>query len=517
MRISTKQLANAGLNNILNQQSRLNKTQSQLATGLRIQKPSDDPAGATRVLSFKKTIQQTEQYQSNINIARQYLDIEESSLNSIVTNLQRVRELAIQANNDTQTASTRSIIGDEVNQRLEELLSLANTRNANGEYIFAGFQGQTQPFSKAAGNTFVYNGDQGQRYLQVSPSRQVITGDSGSDVFLQIKNGNGTFNTQDNSLNTGAGIISQGVVTDASAVDGDRYNVVFPNTTTATGTLTFNDVVGNNDNLGYDLQINGTSVYSVSETGTAISSLTALATQINLSSGTTNVKAYVDAGVLYLGNTPPSSNSIIVNETLSSFTPGDGDTLTGYFGTVLTEATQSNTTTFSATAASRYLVEDSQGNIEASGAFQDGGVIDFNGQQVSVTGVPQTGDVFTVSPATNQSAFATVQNLVNVLKGGSTGVTNFHNLINDVLADLDLAQESLISTRSNLGSRQNGLDNQYDLNEDSLLRFRETVSNLEDIDYASAVSDLNLQMVGLQAAQQSYAKVQNLSLFNYLR
>ncbi|VAW73992.1 Flagellar hook-associated protein FlgL [hydrothermal vent metagenome] len=516
MRISTKQLANAGLNNILNQQTRLNKTQGQLATGLRIQKPSDDPAGATRVLGFKKTIQQTEQYQANIDTARQYLDIEESSLNSIVTNLQRVRELAIQANSDTQTANTRSIIADEVNERLEELLSLANTRNANGEFIFSGFQGQTQPFSRAAGNTFVYNGDQGQRFLQVSPSRQIISGDSGSDVFLQIRNGNGTFNTQDNNLNTGVGIISQGVVTDATIIDGDRYNLIFPNTTTASNTLTFNDVVGTNDNLDYNLQINGTTVYSVDETGTPINSLSALATQINLSSGTTNVRAYVDAGVLYLGNTSPSNTGIVINETLSGLSAGDGDTLTGYFGTTLTEAAPSNITTLAVGAADRYLVEDSQGNIETSGAFQSGGVINFNGQQVSVTGIPQNGDIFTISPSNNQSVFTTVQNLAEVLRGGSTNSTNFHNLMNDVLADLDLAQESLVSTRSNLGSRQNALDNQFDLNDDSILRFKSTVSNLEDIDYASAVSDLNLQLVGLQAAQQAYSRVQNLSLFNFL-
>jgi len=516
MRVSTQQLANAGLTNILNQQTRLNKTQGQLATGLRIQKPSDDPAGATRVLGFKKTIQQTEQYQKNIDTARQYLNIEEESLNSIISNLQRVRELAIQANNDTQSASTRTIIAAEVDQRLEELLSLANTRNANGEFIFSGFQGQTQPFSRAANNTFVYNGDQGQRYLQVSSSRQVATGDSGSDVFLQIKNGNGTFNTQDNSLNTGSGLISQGVVTNASAIDGDKYNVLFPNTTAASGTLTFNDAIGTDDNLDYALQINGTTVYSVNEAGTPINSLSALADQINLSTGTTNVKAYVEGGVLYLGNTPPSSIDIVINETLSGVTPGDGDELTGYFGTTLTEAVPSNTTTLTVGAATRYLVEDSQGNIDASGVFQDGGAINFNGQQISIEGVPQNGDIFTVNPATNQSVFATVQNLVNVLTGGSTGTTNFHNLVADVLADMSLAEEKLISSRSNLGTRQNALDNQFNLNEDSILRFTETISNIEDIDFTTAVSNLNLQLVGLQAAQQAYTRVQNLSLFNFL-
>ena len=516
MRLSTQQLANAGLNNILNQQAKLNKTQTQLSTGLRITKPSDDPTGATQILGYKKVIQQTEQYQANIDTARQYLGVEEDTLSSVISNLQRVRELAIQANNDSQSADTRKIISDEVSQRLDELVALANTKNANGEYIFSGFQGHTKPFSRGPNDTFIYNGDQGQRFLQVSPSRQIATSDSGSDVFLKLRTGNGTFNTADSSGNSGTGIISQGIVSDATAIDGDSYNIVFPNTTSAAGTLTFNDVIGTDDTLAYDLTINGTSVYSVNESGTAISSLNDLATQINLSTGTTNVKAYVDGGALYLANTPSSNQDIVINETLSGFTATDGDTLTGYFGTALTEAAPSNTITLTSDAASQYIVEDSQGNIETSGAYQDGGNITFNGYQVSIEGAPQTSDSFSINPSSNQSLFSTVQNLVTALEGGTSSNTNFHNVLARFLEDVDLAETSLVSARSSLGSRQNALDNQYNLNDDSVLRFKESVSSIEDLDFASAVSDLNLQLVGLEAAQQAYIKVQGLSLFNYL-
>jgi len=283
MRVSSKMLHTAAVNALLDRQKNIGKTQNQLATGRRILSPADDPAGATRVLNIKKSVQVKEQYQVNIATARQYSGLEEQTLTAVGNSIQRIRELAIQGNNDSQTAETRRTIASEVKQQLESLLSSANTRNANGEYIFSGFKGNTQPFARDVSGAYVYNGDQGQRLLQISEGRQIATGDSGSEVFLQLKNGNGTFTTSDTATNAGGGIIDPGSVVNSSLVDGDSYNITFANTTTATGTLAFNDAIGTNDDLSYTLNINGVNVYSVAESGTPIASLTDLANQINLS------------------------------------------------------------------------------------------------------------------------------------------------------------------------------------------------------------------------------------------
>ncbi len=502
MRVSSKMLHTAAVNALLNRQKSIGKAQNQLATGRRILSPADDPSGSTRILNLKKSVQVKEQYLVNIGTARQYSGFEEQTLSAVQNAIQRIRELAIQGNNDSQTAVSRKTIASEVKQQLESLLASANTRNANGEYIFSGFKGNTQPFSRDASGAYVYSGDQGQRLLQITEGRQIATGNSGSEVFLQLKNGNGIFTARDNASNAGTGVIDPGSVINSSLVDGDSYNITFANTTTATGTLTFNDAIGVNDDLSYTLNINGINVYSVAESGTPIASLTDLANQINLSVGTTNVRAIVTGGALQLANTSPNAGDIVINESLSGFTPGDGDALTGYFASNLTEANNSNTITLAQSGANYYLVEDSAGNIEASGAYQEGGAISFNGLQTNIKGSVDNGDIFTVSPSTNQSLFQTVQNLVDALEGGASGptsLTNFHNTVSQFLTDIDQATDNITNIRASLGGRLNVLDSEENSNTDLILELRQTVSVIEDLDYTEAISSLNFQLTGLEA------------------
>lgn len=188
MRIATTQIFQRGLDSMLDQQVRVFETQLQLSTGLRFTSPGQDPTAAAQVLGLNESIAITEQYQRNSAAAQARLNIEETSLNSVVSALQRGRELAIRANNDTLSQDEREAIAQEIRQIMDEVLSLANTRDSNGEYIFAGFQSQQRPFSHNGIGTFTYGGDQGQRQLQIGPSRQIAIGDSGMDVFMKIDN-----------------------------------------------------------------------------------------------------------------------------------------------------------------------------------------------------------------------------------------------------------------------------------------------------------------------------------------
>ena len=193
MRISSSQIFNRGLNAILDQQSAVSKSQLQVATGKRILTPADDPGGAKKILDLNETLELTRQYQSNAATATSRLASEDSVLDRVTNVLQRARELAIQGNNSTLTGTDRQAIAAELEERLGELLGLANTRDANDEYLFAGFSTRTRPFATDGAGNFIYNGDQGQRELQVGPSYRVADGDSGADVFQTILNGNGTF------------------------------------------------------------------------------------------------------------------------------------------------------------------------------------------------------------------------------------------------------------------------------------------------------------------------------------
>jgi len=104
MRISTNQMQFRALNSMLDQQSDMSKTQMQLASGKRIVKPSDDPVASAAILGLNQSKTITERYQLNGDAARARLEIEEGTLTSVTDQLQRVRELALQANNSTNTA-----------------------------------------------------------------------------------------------------------------------------------------------------------------------------------------------------------------------------------------------------------------------------------------------------------------------------------------------------------------------------------------------------------------------------
>ncbi len=195
MRISTAQMYYKGVTAMLDKQAELAKTQQQLATGERILAPSDDPAAATQAMQLEQIIETTKQYQRNANYAESRLSLEETVLVEVGNILQRVRELAVRANNDTLSAGDRAAIAAEVRSVQKDLVQLANTQDANGEYVFAGFKTATIPFSDDGAGNFTYNGDQGQRALQIGDNRQVTIGDSGDQVFMRVDDGAGGFSS----------------------------------------------------------------------------------------------------------------------------------------------------------------------------------------------------------------------------------------------------------------------------------------------------------------------------------
>ena len=107
MRISTSQMYTNSVTSMLNQQSKLAATQQQLSTGKRILTPSDDPVGAVRSLELSRAQEQTEQYMRNSELLDSRLRLEESVVGSSIDVVQRIRELTIQANNDSQSNESR--------------------------------------------------------------------------------------------------------------------------------------------------------------------------------------------------------------------------------------------------------------------------------------------------------------------------------------------------------------------------------------------------------------------------
>ncbi|AHK79584.1 flagellar hook protein [Ectothiorhodospira haloalkaliphila] len=219
MRISTSQIFQNGIDVIQRQQAEISRTQNQLGTGRRILSPSDDPSGSVQALQFESRIEQTKQFQRNGGLAEQRLRLTEVTLASVGDGLQRIRELSVKANNATETDETRRYIAGEMQQVLNSLVDLGNTRDANGEYLFAGYKSQTQPFVMKNGEV-EYQGDDKARQVDISPVRKMAVGDPGNQVFGDagvsgaLKDGNGTFTTLPGDGNTGSGVISAGSVVD---------------------------------------------------------------------------------------------------------------------------------------------------------------------------------------------------------------------------------------------------------------------------------------------------------------
>ncbi len=212
MRISTSQIYDAGSLNIQRNQAALFKLQNQLSTGRRVLTPEDDPVAAAQALLVTQAKEMNTQQTTNQGTAESQLGLVDSQLSSLVDLIQNVRERVVQAGNGSLSNSDRQSIATELEARLGELMGIANAQNGAGDYLFSGYQGATKPFAIDASQSAVaYYGDDGERLLQVSSSRIMPVNVAGSDVFMDVKQGNGTFIVQ--TSGSTAGGINQGSAT----------------------------------------------------------------------------------------------------------------------------------------------------------------------------------------------------------------------------------------------------------------------------------------------------------------
>ncbi|HYE33909.1 flagellar hook-associated protein FlgL [Methylocaldum sp.] len=432
MRISTSLMEQFGINAILGQQAKLSKTQLQLSTGQRLLTPADDPSAAVRALDLNESLESNRQFQSNIQATRSRLEFEESTLAGADNVLQRARELTVQSLNDSLSSSDRQAIAKEMQQLLDETLGLANTRDANGEYIFAGFRSDAVPFAFDNSRTppsYVYQGDKNQRLLQIGPQRPMADGDSGFAVFENV------------SSSSGANAIA------ASGGKQSILNTLHSLTQALTGNFTASHsaVLGTQD----------------------------LSSGIDYSGGAVTFDLAVDGGAADTVSVA-AANYASADDLVTAINAGIG--ATALSGTVAAQHRAGSIEFVSATAGATSSVTVSN---DSDGVLTDLG---FTNPQSS-TGADLT----------------------------------FHDAANAALTDIDAALQNILDTRASVGARLNALDEQEDLQSRFIVDTQATLSNIQDLDYAEAISRFNIQQVALQAAQQAYVKVQGLSLFDYLR
>lgn len=435
MRISTNMLFEQGVFNMNAQLAKLARYQEQIATGRRVLSPADDPVAASRALEVSQSESINKQYMRNAESASSTISQNEGTLSTVTRNLQDLRELAVNAGNGVHSEKELKMLASEVRGLYGELLSLGNATNGNGQYLYSGYQGSTQPFVESVPGTVTYYGDEGQRMMQISASRQAAVSDSGADIFTKIRNGNSVFVTAANSANTGSGIISPG-----SVLDKTLWNVA-----------------ANNKNFTIKFDVN------------------------NATQPATTTYDIVDN---------VSGNSLLTGVAAAASGP--------YLRTYTTD-----------TAISLKTVAPPDTNATP---------FDY-GAEVEIKGAPATGDSFTVNASTDQDIFRTVWNLVNSLESaniGATGAAVLNNSLNAALSNISNALDNVLTVRAAVGARMKEIDTTHGTDEDYGLQYAKTLSELRDLDFAKTLSDLTMQQTSLDAAQKSFVKISQLSLFNYV-
>ena len=381
---------------MLNQQTELVKTQQQIASGEKLQRPSDDPVTAVQILNFEREANLLDQHITNVDIVKNKLSVEEGLLDGVTNVLQRVRELAVQGLNDTYTATDRDDIAQEVKVLNEELLAIANSQDESGNYLFSGFSNNIQPYTSIGAS---YGGDEGQRKIQVGPEVFVESNDPGNLIFESE--------------------VTQTVVTD----------------TATSGT-------------------SSSQLYIISE----------------------GVQDTISPAVTVFFSAPDSL--------------------------VIDDGTNSTTVT-------PYVAEQAITLSEVDSNFPD--------ITLRLEGTLNNGDSYRLETQTTarQSIFQTIDQFTNALVANKVSSNDSPNN-GDILTNLSAAIDNVIDTKAKIGARYNVVEQQQQVNETLVDSVTETLSGLKDLDFSEAISRLSQQSAALQAAQQTFSRVQGLNLFNFL-
>ena len=183
MKISTSQFYNSNSSALSNGQASVSELQAKLGTGKQLTSPSQDAQKANLISRLESSLERQAVYKKNIEVAKTRLSAEETALTSITQIFQRASEIAIQGANGTMAPEDRAVLGAEVAELRKELVRLGNTRDVNGEYIFAGNMTDVVPFEENGAGDVTYEGDYGRLSISVSDSRVIAVNTLGNELL----------------------------------------------------------------------------------------------------------------------------------------------------------------------------------------------------------------------------------------------------------------------------------------------------------------------------------------------
>ncbi|MGH8777802.1 flagellar hook-associated protein FlgL [Paraburkholderia sp.] len=405
MRISTTQFFNMNVQQMNDQQSTLAQLYQQLSSGISLGTPSDNPLGAAQAVQLSTQGATLSQYADNQNTALSSLQAEDSTLGSVSTVLTSINTLIVRAGDGSLGDADRSAIATQLEGLRSQLMTLANSTDSQGNYLFSGFQTTAAPYSVNAGGSVVYTGDSGDRTVQVADTRNISTADNGASVFQSVATVGTSAIPSGSTSNIGTGVIGSVSTTNAaSPTNAHSFSIAFSSATT------------------YTVTDNSTTPATVS-----------------------GPQAFASGSAIALGG----------------------------------------------------------------------------GQSVAITGAPAAGDSFTVQPAAQAGTdvFATIDQLVAALQTPVTSPTstaNLNNALTTGMSKLTNTRNNVVTVQASVGGREQEIAALQAVTQTNSLQTQSDLANLTTVNLTTIVSQYTMEQNALQASQEGFAKIQNLSLFNYL-
>ncbi|WP_413735581.1 flagellar hook-associated protein FlgL [Shewanella sp. BJSY2023SW005] len=401
MRISTSQMYQQNLNSILQKQTDTNRILEQLSSGKKVNTAGDDPVAAIGIDNLYQQNALVQQYLKNVDYSKNHLSMAESKLGSAETLVTSIREQMLRAVNGTLAPSERQMIADELRGSLDELLSIANTQDESGNYLFSGFSTDNQPFAFDASGNMVYSGDSGVRDALVAQGVAMGTNIPGDSAFMRVPNGLGDYGVNYLASQTGDFRVLSAKIDNPAAHVADTY------------TFNFTD----NGAGGVDLEV-------LDSGGTAVANVT---------------------------------------------------------------------------------------NFDASNP------VSFNGIEVKLDGTPAGGDSFTMEPDAEVPIFDTIQQAIDLLEDPNRvntpeGKAELAQLLNNV----DSGLNQLSVARGGAGNNLKSLESYSSNHTEEELVNKSALSLLEDLDYASAITEFQKQQLALNAVSNVFSRVGSVSLFDFI-
>lgn len=541
MRISTAQIYTQATQSMMEGQTRLAEIQAKIGAGKNFTSLAEDPVGANQVVNLSRELAQIDMFGSNIDSTRRRLELEETTLDAFNIAADRLRELTVQASNGVLTDADRISISYEMNELANYFANLMNTRDAKGEFIFAGSKGTTQTYSLDTNGRYVYNGDQTVRQIQVANSQFVESTDSGFELFESV------YADPEVAVLGGDNNISLGsVLSNLDVTDPARFENFFR----STGDLRVSVTEGNGTQSYYSVTDSSGNPITTTDGQTldmvAYDNTSAVARQVTLSIAGAELSLQLPEALSTYPD-PDSAGTLDLND------PTVRVTTDAAIAPTVTVTNEANYADFMKAVGGSIEIRsvDTGGGLYAYQAFEADGTTQITVPTVTVLGTnlifntPDGGALTVDMPASAADgtellkldfvAAETVSlklekskgNVINTLLDSVDAIreltTSNENekaqlteQLNTLLDNITATQERVGESLARIGARVNAIDSAESSNLDFRLLTQQTLSAVEDLDYASASTDLARRQLALEASFASFAKIQGLSLFNYI-